>query len=317
MILQKLKALTARENDLFLLGETLIDINTKPSGEVRKSFGGSCANITINLRRLGFKANLCSAVGKDEEGQYLLRTMMRHGVNTTCVRSVDARTSEVYLRTGQLPPKPRFLRHADYHIAYTPTLKHLIKRSKIFHFSYWPLTREPAKSVFFKALKDAVDANLVIAFDPNIHPDLLSDESLTPKDLMGFLSSVDIMKPSLDDAARLFGSGLDKSTYMDRFEALGIPLVLMTLGSEGVFVSHYGKRMHVPTKPVEIVDPTGAGDAFWAGFYAGLLKNLPLEDVLHHAQRIGATPVGQVGALAKLPHFSRIMNESSWRNQRS
>jgi len=312
LLLQKLDALTTRTHDLLLLGETLVDINTKPSGEVRKSFGGSCANIAINCRRLGFEANLCAALGNDKEGKFLLKTMQRHGINTSCVNTVEARTSEVYLRTGQLPPKPRFLRQADYQITYTHELKTLIQNSKIFHFSYWPLTKEPAKSVLLKALKDAVDANLVIAFDPNIHPDLLSDESLMLDDLTGLLESVDIVKPSLDDAARLFGSGLSKSNYMDRFEALGIPIVLMTMGSEGVYVSHHGRRVHVPTKPVEIIDPTGAGDAFWAGFYAGLLQNLPLEHVLKHAQRIGATPVGQIGALAKLPHFSRIMNEKDW-----
>ena len=43
------------------------------------------------------------------------------------------------------------------------------------------------------------------------------------------------------------------------------------MGAGGVLLSERGKLTHVPARPIEVVDATGAGDAFWAGFLVALL----------------------------------------------
>ena len=56
-----------------------------------------------------------------------------------------------------------------------------------------------------------------------------------------------------------------------------VDTLVCTAGAEGAYISSGGKTIHVPASPVNMVDATGAGDLFAAGFSAGLSQNKPLE----------------------------------------
>jgi fructokinase len=110
----------------------------------------------------------------------------------------------------------------------------------------------------------------------------------------------------LDDAARLFDVEATKEVYMDKFEALGINLIMMTLGKDGVYVSHKKHRKHYPTYAKKIIDSTGAGDAFWSGFYGGYLNQYNLEDSIMLAQIASGFALRQIGAITDLPRIDDL-----------
>jgi sugar/nucleoside kinase (ribokinase family) len=75
------------------------------------------------------------------------------------------------------------------------------------------------------------------------------------------LRHVDILKLSAEEA-----EGLDLTLAARSLESLGVAEVVVTLGSEGCAVYANGVVEHAPTRPLEVADPTGAGDAFIAAY---------------------------------------------------
>ena len=293
--------------DVFICGEILVDIIEDYDGHAHRLFGGSPANIAINTTQLGLKTALFSAVSQDDMGASLKQTLEFYHVNTTYLSVVKEPQSYVKLKQTDATPVPVFFRGSDFLLYTNNVVLDAVAKSKIFHFSYWPLTREPSKTTILNLIKEAKKNQTLVAFDPNIHEALQSGDSLSPIALETLLKDVDIIKPSLDDAARLFGPGLTKEEYMTSFEKLDIPLILMTLGREGVYVSALKERTLFPSKALEVVDATGAGDAFWSGLYSGLIEGLSLLDVISLAQEVSARVLKALGAITVLPHYKHIL----------
>ncbi|MFP4287242.1 MAG: carbohydrate kinase family protein [Candidatus Izemoplasmataceae bacterium] len=292
--------------DLLLIGEMLVDVFTGNNPIIL--FGGSPANISMNFKQLGFNPKLCASIGKDDEGRFLISKLNERLLDTSLINQDNLKTTKVKVNQSVDTPIPTFERYSDHLIYYTDLLDSALKDTRILHFSYWPLTKEPSKSTLLKAISVAKEHDTLIAFDPNIHEAIQTNESIAHHELLELIQYVDIIKPSLDDCMRLFNKKLDKDAYMDLFEQLGIGLILMTLGKEGVYVSYNGVRIHYPTYAKEVIDATGAGDAFWSGFYAGLNREHTLANSIAIAQMTSAYALKQVGAITELPPIEVLEN---------
>jgi sugar/nucleoside kinase (ribokinase family) len=99
---------------------------------------------------------------------------------------------------------------------------------------------------------------------------------------------VTIIKASLDDAHRFFGPGYEPTAYIEMLHELGPQTVVFTMGSkEGALLSQDGRLVgRLPVRPIKVVDATGAGDAFWAGFLVAMLDGHSLEYCLLFAREI-------------------------------
>ncbi len=299
-------SVTSLKSDLLLIGEALVDIFIDYQHNTHVLFGGSPANICINTKQLGLSPRLCSSIGNDDNGDFLMTKLAHHGIDTSLITRCNEATSKVLVNQTDASPSPTFYRGCDHNIQLTKTLIQAIKATKIFHFSYWPLTKNPAKKTVIELIKIAKKDHITISFDPNIHKALLTETSITETELLSILKDVDIIKPSLDDAARLFDINASKEEYMDKFEALGINLIMMTLGKDGVYVSHNKERKHYPAYAKKIIDSTGAGDAFWSGFYGGYLHNYSLEESIMLAQIASGFALRQIGATTDLPSIQEL-----------
>lgn len=291
--------------DIITLGEVLIDQITHEHQDTHNYVGGSPSNIAINMQQLGANALFVGAIGKDQHGQLIQDRFLKSNVNTH-LAIVDAPTSVVHINQSKDTPIPEFLRGADYCLSDDAFLNEALKTTKIFHFSYWPLTREPALTTLLKAVDTALAAGALIGFDPNLHPALTHPETISNEGLHALLKKVDFIKPSLDDAKRMWGNDLLISDYLDRFEAFDIPVIIMSLGKDGIVLSHRKKRTFIPSPTTKVVDTTGAGDAFYSGFYMSLLKGHDLLKACEDAQRVSELVLGVVGAIADLPHYHEL-----------
>ena len=297
--------------DLFCIGEVLIDQIIDYRNHKHTLFGGSPANITINTKQLGLNSILAASIGNDSYASYIKNTLSAYEIPQNLIQEHVGSTSVVVMNQTKHTPKPLFKRQSDYKIELNDDLLKTCENTKILHYSFWPLSKNPSKDTLFTLLKKAKTAGALIAFDPNIHESLLTEESLLKEDVLTMISKyVDIIKPSLDDASRLFGKLESVEAYMDAFEALNVSLIMMTLGKDGVLVSLNKERTYYKTQTREVIDATGAGDAFWAGFYKGFLSGYPLEQAITYAQKVSAVTLNHLGAIAPLKEYIKAIERS-------
>lgn len=300
-----------RSNDVLTVGELLVDmISTDYSDNFgcdtyHKYFGGSPSNIAMNVKRLGANSLVVSAVGKDGLGSFLINHLNRANMDTSAIQLADYSTSMVMVTKSKSTPVPIFYRDADYHLEYTTKLDTALKNSKIVHFSCWSISRQPSRSTVEKVIEKARENDVLVCFDPNYHPMLWKKSEDGVEYVKSIISKVDIVKPSEDDAERLFG----KDTYenqIEKFLKLGAKLVIMTLGKDGAIVSNGTEVKHFKTLADEVVDTTGAGDAFWSGFYTGVVKGYTLEEALNLGFGVSAYKLKYTGAVVDLPTLEEI-----------
>lgn len=295
-------------NGIVITGEVLVDVITEGHKKITL-FGGSPANIATNLVHMGVKnVTLHASVGQDEYGKYIFDSLKRSNIDISNINLSESKTSFVQINKTTGTPTPTFNREADYEIKLTAELKDKLVQSKIFHFSYWPLSSKKSFEVIKEMINLAKNSGVLIGFDPNYHEELLIDGA-TIEDIVNLLPSIDIMKPSLDDAIRLFGKGLTHIEYLDKFVSMGVKIVVMTLGRDGLIANINGVIIKQNTLAKDIVDATGAGDAFYSGLYAGILSNLETETILTLGSLCSSYNLKVVGGIANLPSMEDLLDE--------
>ncbi len=308
MLIEKINV-NIKSNDIVLIGEILIDkISNEETGITKSFFGGSPANIAKNIKLLGRQPTLFAAVGNDLEGQFLIKDLNVLELNSF-INVVEKKTSVVEINNSIETPIPKFNRESDYHILYSNELIEAVNNTKILHFSYWPLSKEPSKSTLLKVIDLVKGQNIIIGFDPNYHLDLVSNESISFQELKELMRKVDIIKPSLDDSKRIFGDGFSYLEYINKFQKLGIKLIVLTLGKDGIIFSYKDIIYKLPSYAKKIVDATGAGDAFWGGLYTGILNGDTIDVSLKLGLACSAYNLKQVGTTTIYPTVEELKKE--------
>ncbi|GAB3906917.1 carbohydrate kinase [Larkinella knui] len=270
-----------RTYDLLAVGELLVDLighdladDLRQTRDFHRYQGGSPANLAANMARLGNRAALVACVGNDNLGVYLTDRLAEAGVETQFVASdPTAPTSLVMVSRTKGTPDFIAYREADCWIKPEHVPDDLLKNSAIFHTTCFALSRQPAQDSIVAAAHRAHEAGCQVSIDANYAPTIWPDREMAQRVLEQYCSASAFVKLSDDDAARLFGMRQEPEEIATHFHAMGAPLVCLTLGAEGSFVSFQKGRQNVriPGRKIEVIDATGAGDAYWAGFLTAWL----------------------------------------------
>jgi len=291
--------------DLLVIGETLIDFISVEETEslleattFQRFAGGSPANIAANVAKLGGQAAVISKTGMGAFGQFLKAELGRAGVQTQyMVMDHRVRTSIIFVSRTKGTPDFEPFRDADFRLEPREISEEAIARAKVVHASMWPLSREPARSAVEKAFVLAQEQGKLISLDPNYSPRIWPDTREAREVIRHMMGYTTLTKPSLDDARRLFGEGQSPEHYIARFHEMGPRVVVFTMGGAGMILSVEGQQTFIPAQPVKVVDATGAGDSFWAGFLMALLDGHPLERCVLFAREIVGRKLARIGPL--------------------
>ena len=124
------------------------------------------------------------------------------------------------------------------------------------------------------------------------------------------LKRVDIITPNESEAEILTGLKIvDDISAAKAAEALiqkGVGNVVITLGERGAFLYTKSDNMLIPTKRVNAVDTTAAGDAFNGGLAFALGSGMSLKDAIHFANFVGAYSVTRKGAQPSMPNYDEV-----------
>jgi sugar/nucleoside kinase (ribokinase family) len=291
--------------DLLAIGETLVDFISIEETDwllnaytFRKYQGGSPANMAVYVAKLGGKSAIVSKTGIGAMGQFLKAELRRAGVICDyLIMDHRVHTSVVFVsRTAKTADFEAF-RNGDYKLEPREIDEEAIRRAKVVHASTFALSREPSRSAVEKAFELAQKYDKIISLDPNYSPKIWPDYLEAKEVIRQMLSYTTITKPSLDDATRIFGRDKAPEEYIELFHEMGPEIVVFTMGADGVLLSEGGELSHIPARPIKVVDATGAGDSFWAGFLVALLDGNPLRRCALFAREIVERKLTTVGPL--------------------
>lgn len=292
--------------DLLAIGETLVDFiseeetdNLLNAYSFRKYLGGSPANISTYISKLGGCAAVVSKTGIGAMGQFLKAELRRAGVVTDyLIMDHRVHTSVIFVSRTTRTPDFEAFRSGDFQLEPKEIEREAVQRARIVHASTFALSREPCRSAVERAFQLAIEHEKIISLDPNYSPVIWPDYREAMEVIEHMLSLTTITKPSLDDSRRIFGREMAPETYIEKFHELGPAIVVLTMGAEGILLSEGGAITHIPARPVKIVDATAAGDSFWAGFLTALLDGNPLKRCALFAREIVERKLTTVGPLS-------------------
>ncbi len=285
-------------------GEVLVDlITTEPVDDLgaaatfERHAGGSPANLATNLARLGVPVALVASVGDDSLGRFLQREVARVGVQARLAARDDRPTSVVTVARSAGTPDFAVYRMADRDLRPDQLPDHLLSRARLFHTSGFALSREPSRGTLLAAAARARDLGLAVSIDINFAPRTATRRAEQQDAARRYLALGPLVKCSQDDLARLWGHTADDTAEADRLRSLGASVVCLTRGADGALVVWDGGSAEVPAQPVDAVDATGAGDAFWSGFLAAWLAGQAPPDCARAGSRMAALKLARVGPL--------------------
>jgi sugar/nucleoside kinase (ribokinase family) len=281
--------------DVLTIGELVVDFISDEKTDTlsnastfRRYLGGSPANIAVYVSKLGGESAVIAKTGIGAFGKFLKGELQRHGVTTEYL-SMDHRTHTTVIFVSSTSATPDFeeFRSGDYLLRPEEVSEEAISRTRVIHASAFALSREPCRSAVLWAFRKAREMGKIVSLDPNYSRRVWPDQKEARRVIREAYRYVDVTKPSADDARRVFGPDHEPEHYIQKFHDLGAEIVVFTMGEGGNLVSEKGKKMaRVPARPVEVVDATGAGDAFWAGFLTATLDGNPTERSVLFAREI-------------------------------
>ena len=253
--------------------------------------GGSCANVLRTMSRLGASACYSSAVADDSAGDSFIAGLASNGVESRCATLDHGATG-----TSVILVSPDGERTMNTHLGvcrdYSPGhVPHdAIADSRMFFTTAYIWDTPNQIEAIEAALETARGAGCKLAIDL---ADPFAVERSSAVLLEEFSRGFDVAFANAEEARMMTGLSAVEDTARKLGETIAIAVV--TDGSNGAVIASDGELIHVPARRVEVVDTTGAGDCFAAGFLYGLVRSLPLETCGQIATALAADTITHVG----------------------
>ncbi len=321
--------------DVTALGEVLIDFTFAGNGGDGKKLyeenpGGAPGNCACAVAKLGGNSAFIGMVGEDSFGEDIKKALSECGVDVCGIKKTSKQhTTLAFVSLDEKGERTfSFCRNpgADLMLSQKDVDMSLIKKSRIFHVGSLSLTAEPSRTAQLYSLARAKEEGCVISYDPNYRKSLWNGREDAVDVMKSILPSADIVKVSEEELFLLYGSDCSFESGAEKIIAEGVRLVLITLGSNGVF---YTARLSdgnlvsgkVGVFPVKVVDTTGAGDSFTGGLLYRLTRRKEifsftkqeLEKDLEFANAVASICVMHRGAIPALPSLKeteQFLNEA-------
>ncbi|GII61246.1 sugar kinase [Sphaerisporangium krabiense] len=263
--------------------------------QIRVTAAGAAAGTAVALAKLGVPVASAGAVGVDELGDLLLMIMSRHGVDVGgVVRKPGEQTAASILPIRPDGGRPSFhVPGANLVYALADLDPGALTRARVIHLGGVDVTFGLHDPAFLELLASAREAGAVVTMD------LLSNMAELMPGARAFLPYVDYFLPNEEQALLISGApGVEEAARLLLED--GPAGVLVTRGAEGSLVATFDGLVRVPALETPVVDTTGCGDAYCAGFIAGLLEGQDLTTAARLGAAVAARVAGGLGSDAGL-----------------
>jgi sugar/nucleoside kinase (ribokinase family) len=261
-----------------------------------REIGGGAANTASALGRLGRAVNLIGVIGATDATWFKQR-LGEFGVASDGIRSTDGDTGVT--ACVSLMGDRSFFSYLGENGKLSDILRSNIvlsslTRARHVHFAM-PLDHGLAAELLPLLRSAGCTTSLDVGFQRSW---------LTSSSALNTFRATDYFLPN-EREARLIADG-DTSVYLTFARENGLPRAVVKLGSRGAIMQMDGQLYEASSPVVDVIDTTGAGDAFDAGFIDALLDHADPEDCLRRACICGALSTRTAGALSALPRREEL-----------
>lgn len=289
-----------------VIGDVMADIvaqvssspirGTDVAASIRMHGGGAAANAAAWLASRGCEVTLVARVGDDDLGRSAQQRLTGLGVTTNFAVDAQEPTGSciVIVETdGERTMLPDA--GANDHLAAADLLDAAFTEDAHLHLSGYSLLKSGSRMAALSALDLARRRRMTISVDAASAGPL---SAVGPSEFRRWTSGVDMCFANEEEAALLSGrstpeEAIDELLHHGEHRYLG---AVIKRGADGALGAYREERAHSPAIGVEVVDSTGAGDAFAAGFLAGLSRGASLSECLAEGNVLGGRAVTGVGA---------------------
>lgn len=313
-------------HDVSVIGLYILDILGRPveaipAGggvdfieEIRLTVAGTAGGTVVDAAKLGLDCLAVGAVGDDEKADWVMLTLEKHGVDVSAMQRVaGVQTSATILNVRPNGERPALhARGASDHFDVAPTDYDRVFDAEIVHLGGTGLLARLDGPRSAEILAEAKARGRTTTWD------LVGARAETAGVVLPLLPHIDYFMPSIEEAAIMCGLSEPEEVarfYLDR----GVGACVLTMGAEGAFYAEAdGTRLRSPAYEIPIVDTTGCGDAFDAGFIAGLRRGMDVETRLRFAQAAAGLVASGLGSDAGIVSFEDTLERMrTWTIKRS
>ena len=311
------------------LGELLIDmvcpekdVGLGKGRQFTRAPGGAPANVAVAVSRLGHQVGFIGKVGNDPFGISLINLLNEENIDTKYLEKIDdIRTTVVFVGIRKDQKKEMvFYRNpgADMLISKTQIKTDYFKKASVFHCGSISLIDPVSREATEQGIRVAKNLGLIVTYDPNYRPTLWEKTRNPANRMRSVLPNVDVVKVS-EEEWEIFSGEKDFVKGCRKIEALGPKLIVISMGESGCF--YYTRTIQGTVKgfKVNVVETTGAGDAFVGAIISWLVDNSiqpsqldslsesQLVEMLTFANAAGALATLKLGAIPALPTQEEVI----------
>lgn len=274
----------------------------------RESSGGSGANTIAALASLGGKAGFIGRVGRDELGDVFAHDIRAQGVVFDDSRRDSAEPTGRCLIVVTPDAERTMNTSLACNVNFSPEdlSKEMIQSARVVYLEGYLYDQPKAKEAYLQAAQWAREAGREVALT-------LSDSFCVQRhhaDFRKLVKNVDILFANEHEITALYET--DDFEAAARQAAVEVKLAVLTRSAKGATIISGGQSVHVSAEKVaKVVDLTGAGDAFAAGFLYGYTQGLPLAEAGRIAALCAAEVISHVGARPEVKLSDYVANRSA------
>jgi 2-dehydro-3-deoxygluconokinase len=300
--------------DLLCMGEPMLEFNQlppRPDGtrHYLEGHGGDTSNAAIAAARQGARVGYITALGQDMPGDSFMALWAREGVDASTVIRTERWLTGVYFVTHD-ERGHHFLHYrtnsaaANYTVTDLPSAA--IAAARMFYVSGISQgISDSATDAVFAAIDIARRNGVKVAYDTNYRPRLWPPARAAAV-MHAAMAQTDYALPGIEDVQTLT-SLTEPEAMLDFYLRLGPKVVVLKMGESGAWLATPEHRVHIPKHDVQVVDATGAGDAFCGSFLARILAGDAPEQAARYANVAAALKCTGYGAVAPIPRAAEVL----------
>lgn len=294
-------------NKIWVIGDASVDLVPETQNTYLKCPGGASANVAVCVARLGGMCSFIGCLGDDDAGRFLRQVFEDNGVDVAFLRLDAALTSAVLIVNLADDGERSFtyLVHPGADTYVSPQDLPPFCKNQWFYFNSIGLTDHPAREACLEGARKMREAGGHVLFDVNLRTTMWQDSSEIPALIAQSAALASICKVSADELCQLSGASRwqDARYYL---RERGCEITIISLGDDGALLISPEGEYRFPAPRVEVVDTTGAGDAFVGGLLFTLSQadrwdHALLAEAIGTANACGAMAVTAKGAMTALP----------------